>query len=143
MKIKATDDAENGMIATDLFAALFIVMLLAVGTTPAVKKAAVDRDLTTEIPDKQPKRLSLYANNDGELHFSQDLDRAIPLASLSSELQKQIESGKLDKVAIFFSEDATAGLIYRIMDLVEDALAKQNPDLPLPVGFDIISRRFD
>ena len=139
MPIKRTDDAENSMIATDLFAALFIVMLLAVGTTPAVKKAAADRDLTTEIPDKQPKRLSLYANNDGALHFSQDLNRAIPLTSLSSALQKKIESGKPNEVAIFFSEDATAGLIYRVMELVEDALAKQNPDLPLPVGFVITS----
>ena len=139
MAIKRTDDAENSMMATDLFAALFIVMLLAIGTTPAVKKAAADRDLITEIPDKQPKILSLCANNDGALHFSQDLDRAIPLASLSSMLQKKIESDKPDEVAIFFSEDATAVLIYRVMDLVEDALAKQNRDLPLPVGFDIIS----
>ena len=139
MAIKRTDDAENGMMATDLFAALFIVMLLAVGTTPAVKKAAADRDLTAAIPDKQPKRLSLYADNDGALYFSQDLDRDIPLASLSSVLQKKIENGKPDEVAIFFSEDATAGLIYRVLDLVEDALAKQNSDLSLPVGFDIIS----
>ena len=139
MAIKRMDDAENSTMATDLFAALFIVMLLAVGTTPAVKKAAADRDLTTEIPDKQPKRLSLYANNDGALHFSQDLDRAIPLASLSSVLQEKVESGKPDEVAIFFSEDATAGLIYRVMDLVEDTLAKQNRDQPLPVGFVIIS----
>ena len=139
MAIKRMDDAENSMMTTDLFAALFIVMLLAVGTTPAVKKAAADRDLTTEIPDKQPKRLSLYVTNDGALHFSQDLDRAIPLVSLSSVLQKKIESGKPDEVAILFSEDATAGLIYRVMDLVEDALAKQNRDQPLPVGFDIIS----
>ena len=139
MAIKRMDDAENSTMTTDLFAALFIVMLLAVGTTPAVKKAAADRDLTTEIPDKQPKRLSLYVTNDGALHFSQDLDRAIPLASLSSVLQKKIQSGKPDEVAIFFSEDATAGLIYRVMDLVENALAKQNRDQPLPVGFDIIS----
>ena len=139
MTIKKTDDAENSMMATDLFAALFIVMLLAVGTTPAVKKAAADRDLTTETPDKQPKRLSLYANKDGALRFSQDLDRDIPLASLSSVLQKKIESGKPNEVAIFFSEDATAGLIYRVMDLVEDALAKQNRDQSLPVGFVITS----
>ena len=139
MAIKRMDDAENSMMTTDLFAALFIVMLLAVGTTPAVKKAAADRDLTTEIPDKQPKRLSLYVTNDGALHFSQDLDRAILLESLSSVLQKKIKSGKPDEVAILFSEDATAGLIYRVMDLVEDALAKQNRDQPLPVGFDIIS----
>ena len=118
-------------------------MLLTVGTTPAVKKAATDRDLITEIPDKQSKILSLYANNDGALHFSQDLDRVIPLASLSSVLQKKIESDKPDEVAIFFSEDAQVGLTYRVMDLVEDALAKQNRGQPLPVGFNIISHRSD
>ena len=139
MAIKRTDNTENSMMNTDLFAALFIVMLLAVGTTPAVKKPAADHDLTTEIPDKQPNRLSLYANNEGALHFSQDLDRAIPLASLSSVLQKKIESDRPDEVAIFFSEDAKAGLIYKVIDLVEDALANQNHSLPLPVGFDIIS----
>lgn len=119
MAIKRTDDAENSMMATDLFAALFIVMLLAVGTTPAVKKAAADRDLTTEIPDKQP--LYLYANGNGVLHFSHVFDRAIPLASLSSMLKKRIESHKSDTVIIVFPKDAKASQMDDLIDKVEDA----------------------
>ena len=119
MAIKRTDDAENSMMATDLFAALFIVMLLAVGTTPAVKKAAADRDLTTEIPDKQP--LYLYASINGALHFSHVFDRAIPLASLSSILKKRIESHKSDTVIIVFPKDAKASQMDDLIDKVEDA----------------------
>ena len=119
MAIKRTDDAENSMMATDLFAALFIIMLLAVGTTPAVKKAAADRDLTTEIPDKQP--LYLYASINGALHFSHVFDRAIPLASLSSILKKRIESHKSDTVIIVFPKDAKASQMDDLIDKVEDA----------------------
>ena len=116
---RAADDAENSMMLTDLFAALFIVMLLAVGTTPAVKKAAVDRNLTTEIPDKQP--LYLYASINGALHFSHALDRAIPLASLSSVLKKRIDSHKLDTVIIVFPKDAKASQMDDLIDKVENA----------------------
>ena len=119
MAIKRTDDAENSMMATDLFAALFIIMLLAVGTTPAVKKAAADRDLTTEIPDKQP--LYLYASINGALHFSHVFDRAIPLASLSSMLKKRIESHKSDTVIIVFPEEAKASQMDDLIDKVENA----------------------
>lgn len=119
MAIKRTDDAENSMITTDLFAALFIVMLLAVGTTPTVKKAAADRDLTTEILDKQP--LYLYASINGALHFSHVLDIAIPLASLSSVLKKRIESHKSDIVIIVFPKDAKASQMDDLIDKVENA----------------------
>ena len=119
MPIKRIDDAENSMIATDLFAALFIVMLLAVGTTPAVKKAAADRDLTTEIPDKQP--LYLYASINGVLHFSPVFDRAIPPASLSSMLKKRIDSHKSDTVIIVFPKDAKASQMDDLIDKVENA----------------------
>lgn len=116
---RAADDAENSMMLTDLFAALFIVMLLAVGTTPAVKKAAANRDLTTEIQDKQP--LYLYASINGALHFSHALDRAIPLASLSSVLKKSIESHKSDTVIIIFPKDAKASQMDDLIDKVENA----------------------
>ena len=116
---RAADDAENSMMLTDLFAALFIVMLLAVGTTPAVKKAAANRDLTTEIQDKQP--LYLYASINGVLHFSHALDRAIPLASLSSVLKKSIESHKSDTVIIVFPKDAKASQMDDLIDKVENA----------------------
>ena len=120
MAIKRTDDAENSMMATDLFAALFIVMLLAVGTTPAVKKAAADRDLATEIPDKQP--LYLYANGNGILHFSRVFDRAIPMASLSSVLKKIIDTHNYsDTVIIVFPKDAKASQMDDLIDKVEDA----------------------
>ena len=119
MAIKKTDDAENSMMATDLFASLFIVMLLAVGTTPAVKKAAADRDLSAEIQDKQP--LYLYASIDGALHFSHVLDRAIPLVSLSSVLKKRIESHNSDIVIIVFPKDAKASQMDDLIDKVENA----------------------
>lgn len=118
MAIKKTDDAENSMMATDLFAALFIVMLLAVGTTPAVKKAPADRDLT-EIPDKQP--LYIYASIDGGLRFGHVLNRAIPLASLSSVLQKRIDIHKPDTVTIVFPKDAKASQMDDLIDKVENA----------------------
>lgn len=116
---KRTDDTENSMMATDLFAALFIVMLLAVGTTPAVKKAAADRDLINEIPDKQP--LYLYANGNGVLHFSHVFDRAISLASLSSVLKKRMDNHNSDTVIIVFPKDAKASQMDDLIDKVENA----------------------
>ena len=119
MTIKRTDDdAENSMMATDLFAALFVVMLLAVGTTPAVKKAAADRDLN-EIPDKQP--LYIYASIDGGLRFGHVLNKAIPLASLSSVLKKRIDSHKSDTVIIVFPKDAKASQMDNLIQKVESA----------------------
>lgn len=117
--MKRIDDAENGMMATDLFAALFIVMLLAVGTTPTVKKAPADRDLATEIQDKQP--LYLYASINGVLHFNHVLDRAIPLASLSSMIKKRIDSHNSDTVIIVFPENAKASQMDDLIDKVENA----------------------
>ena len=119
MAIKKTDDAENSMMATDLFAALFIVMLLAVGTTPAVKNTAADLDLIAETQDKQP--VYLYASINGVLHFSPVFDRAIPPASLSSMLKKRIDSHKSDTVIIVFPKDAKASQMDDLIDKVENA----------------------
>ena len=122
------DDSENSTMATDLFLTLFMVMLLAIGSTPAVKKA--DQDVT-EAPDKQREIIYMYTDVNGALYFNRALDGAIPGASLASTLEEKIGRSKPDELIIAFLPDATAQQIHKVMQLVEDAIAQNNGDLPI------------
>ena len=113
----ASDDSENATMSTDLFVTLFMVMLLAIGATPAVIKAPDDVEKGVNL-----KTLYLYADDRGDLHFSSAFEKAIPVTSLANILRQKLTQTKPDTLNIVVLPNATAPEIGELIDLVNDVL---------------------